>query len=156
MTPGLCGLWGFFCVDLLGLSLLGPPRNGLWLGPFLPISTLHLWYPLAESIPAFRTLTPAWQGVGYTKKLDWKRGMKWKGFFLFFWVEWGKLKTKMWNELSAGVNPGTSSLDHLAPGTGTAPLTRQGSTAPCYQPVCIQCKTIFVSSVCFFSNHTVF
>lgn len=43
-------------------------RNGLWLRPIRPISTLHLWYPSAGPSPAFRALTPAWQDAGGTKE----------------------------------------------------------------------------------------
>lgn len=59
-------IFGIF-VDLFG-GFCWVLRNGLWLRPILPISTLHLWYPSARPSPAFRALTPAWQDAGGTKE----------------------------------------------------------------------------------------
>lgn len=58
-------IFGIF-VDLFG-GFCWVLRNGLWLRPIGPISTLHLWYPSAGPLPAFRALTPAWQDAGGTK-----------------------------------------------------------------------------------------
>lgn len=76
-------IFGIF-VDLFG-GFCWIPRNGLWLRPILPISTLHLWNPSTEHLPSFRALTPAWQGAADTKKAGsgWERG-GWFSFFFFF------------------------------------------------------------------------
>lgn len=59
-------IFGIF-VDLFG-GFCWIPRNGLWLRPILPISTLHLWNPSTGHLPSFRALTPAWQAAADTKK----------------------------------------------------------------------------------------
>lgn len=81
-------IFGIF-VDLFG-GFCWIPRNGLWLRPILPISTLHLWNPSTGHLPSFRALTPAWQAAADTKKagVDEKRE---GGFFFFSWGE-GRLK----------------------------------------------------------------
>lgn len=85
-------IFGIF-VDLFG-GFCWIPRNGLWLKPILPISTLHLWNPSTGHLPSFRALTPAWQGAADTKKAgaDEKRevGCFFVGFF--FPEEGGGLK----------------------------------------------------------------
>lgn len=75
MTLSLCDLRGFLLTYLEVFCWV--LRNGLWLGPIRPISTLHLWYPSAEPLPAFRALTPAWQDAEAQRRLQRGPGGRW-------------------------------------------------------------------------------
>lgn len=86
-------IFGIF-VDLFG-GFCWIPRNGLWLKPILPISTLHLWNPSTGHLPSFRAPDTCLAGSSRHKGSwgGWERG----GWLLFFFFSrggrsWGRLK----------------------------------------------------------------
>lgn len=106
MTFFLCDLWDF--VDLFG-RFCWIPRNGLWLRPILPISTLHLWNPSAERLPSFRALTPAWRGAADTKKA----GVDEKGEVGYFFSRGGRRGERLKWTHSRGLIKPVERLQHL-------------------------------------------
>lgn len=97
-------IFGIF-VDLFG-GLCWIPRNGLWLRPILPISTLHLWNPSTGHFTLIQGSDTCLGGSSRHKEsLEWMRKGRLGGFLLvFFFFQWRE-GGRGWNRCTVGVNP---------------------------------------------------